>query len=301
MLGLITAEVARDLDPDLAPFDAACRSQLGDDGVHIVAWDDTTVAWGDFDAVVIRSTWDYTERLDEFLRWATAVESVTRLVNPVAAIRWSADKRYLGELDRAGIAITPTIYVPPGMQAPSVVGLHVVKPTIGAGSVGARRCVGHEVAEHIAALHADGRTAMVQPYLDLLDARGETALCFVPGQAGVRLELSHAFRKGAILTSSAVEQEGGLFAKEEISPTIPTGAELALADAVLSSHAVADLDLSFARIDIAPIRNEDGSESLVVMEVELIEPSFYLDTAPQAADLFAKRLVNRVCPLVDRR
>lgn len=300
MLGLITAEVARDLDPDLAPFAAALRSQLGDDDVQIVAWDDPTVAWADFDALIIRSTWDYPDRLDEFLRWADAVTSVSRLVNPVDAIRWSADKRYIGDLDRAGIAITPTTYVRPGTPAPPVAGLHVVKPSIGAGSVGARRCVGNEVAEHVAALHADGRTAMIQPYLDLLDDRGETALCFVPGEDSARLDFSHAFRKGAILTTTEVEQEGGLFAKEEISATVPTNAESALADAVLNTDVLASFDLSFARIDVAPIRDDDGTESIVVMEVELIEPSFYLTTSPPAAELFARRLVDRVCSQADR-
>lgn len=294
VLGLVTADVARDLDPDLVPFDAACRRLLGEDAVRIVSWDDPTVEWHRFDAVVVRSTWDYPERLDEFLDWVDTVAQATRLINPADAIRWSADKRYLTALRDAGIAIAPTVFVAPGSPTPQVGGLHVVKPAVGAGSSGAQRCLDGEVAAHVAVLHADGRTAMVQPYLELLDDRGETSMCFVPGTGPSGLDLSHTFRKGAILTSTDVEQEGGLFAKEEIAPRTPTPAEVALAESVLSSTAVAGFDLSFARIDVAPFRQPDGTELPVVMEVELIEPSFYLATSPPAAELFAQRLVARV-------
>ena len=294
VLGLVTADVARDLDPDLVPFARACRAIVGDDRVRIVSWDDEDVDWAAFDHVIIRSTWDYTERLHEFLQWVDTVSTACRLINGADAIRWSADKHYLDALAAEGIAVAPTTYVAAGSPAPTVDGLYVVKPAVGAGSTGARRCLDGQVAEHVATLHAAGHTAMVQPYLDLLDERGETALCFVPATDGPGLELSHAFGKAAILTTTDVEQEGGLFAKEEISARVPTCAELELATAVLSSEAMAGFDLAFARFDIAPFRRPDGTESPIVMEVELIEPSFYLTASSQAAELFAARLVDRI-------
>jgi len=296
VLGLVTADAARDLDSDLLPFDRACRAILGDDRVRVVSWDDPSVDWAGFDNVIIRSTWDYPERLHEFLQWVDTVSMASRLVNGAAAIRWSADKRYLQTLATEGVATTPTTYVPPGSPAPAVNGLSVVKPTVGAGSSGARRCVAGEVADHVAALHADGFTAMVQPYLDLLDERGETALCFVASADGTGLEFSHAFGKAAILTSTDVEQEGGFIAKEEISARLATPAELELAAAVLSSEAMSGFDLAFARVDIVPFRRADGTETSVVMEVELIEPSFYLATSPRAAELLATRVIDRMTP-----
>jgi hypothetical protein len=295
MIGLVTADVAAALDPDLLPLDAAMRERLGDHAVAIVAWDDATVDWPSFAAVIIRSPWDYTERLDEFLAWVHRVDRATTLVNAAAVVRWSADKRYLADLDAAGIPISPTLFVAPGEDTPPVEGLHVVKPTVGAGSSGARRCEPDEVPDHVALLHSHGRTAMIQPYLDLLDERGETALCFVlaDNDDGHGLELSHAFRKGAILTSTEVEQEGDLFAKEEIEARVASASELGLAERTLASDVVRSLgDIVFARVDVAPFRDAAGNESSVVMELELIEPSFYFETDRPKVALFADRLTS---------
>lgn len=292
MLGLVTAEVAAPLDPDLFPLDTVLRARLGDDAVAIVSWDDPTVDWATFDAIAIRSTWNYMDHLEEFVAWVDRAAAVTTLVNAPDVIRWSLDKRYLADLGCAGIPITPTTFVAPGEPSPVVEGLHVVKPTVGAGSNGARRCEPAEVADHVAFLHRNGRTAMVQPYLDLLDEHGETALCFVVDGSG-GFELSHAFRKGAILTSTDVEQEGDLFAAEDITGRVPSAEELHLATRVLGSDAVAALgNIVFARVDIAPLRAPDGTESFGVMELELIEPSFYFATSDGSVDLFADRLVG---------
>jgi len=291
VIGLVTAQVAAHLDPDLYPLERALRNRLGGGAVTVVAWDDDAVDWEAFSAVVIRSTWDYTDRLGEFLWWVERVGRLAVLVNSVDVVRWSADKRYLVDLADRGIPIAPTVFVAPGEEPPTVDGLHVVKPTVGAGSSGARRCEPHEVAAHVALLHREGRTAMVQPYLDLLDERGETALCFVAGESGDGLDFSHAFRKGAILTSTDVEQEGDLFAKEDISTRVPSAGELELAHRVLSTTGVRERgDVMFARVDLAP-GSDDGVDTHVLMELELIEPSFYFDTAPSRVDLFAERLI----------
>jgi hypothetical protein len=104
--------------------------------------------------------------------------------------------------------------------------------------------------------------------------------------------LSHVFRKGAILTSTDVEQAGDLFAKEDITARSPNAQERALADAVLATRVVQGFDrIAFLRIDIAPANDRAGAAPYVVMELELIEPSFYFDTTPGSADLFAERLV----------
>lgn len=298
MLGLVTAEVAASLDPDLLPLEAAMGERLGADGVRIVAWDDTGVDWSAFDAVVLRSTWDYSDRLDEFLDWVGRVEAVTELVNSSDVIRWSADKRYLRDLAAEGIEITPTTFVVPGDKPPAVSGLHVVKPTVGAGSSGARRCEPGEVASHVALLHGQGRTAMVQPYLDRLDELGETALCFVasPDSPG-EFVLSHTFRKAAILTSTEVEQQDGLFAVEQIDERVPSAAELDLARRALATEAIRALGpIMFARVDIAPHLSVDGVDGFVVMEVELIEPSFYFETARGSVDTFADAIVSWLRP-----
>jgi len=309
VFALVTADAAAGLDPDLEPLAAAMSPLLDRAGapsaVRIVSWDDSDVDWSVFDAVIIRSTWDYTDRLPDFLDWVDRVDAVTRLVNPADTVRWSTDKRYLADLAAEGIPVVPTTFVAPGQPSPGMpngVGgarsdVAVAKPTVGAGSSGAMRCSTPDVlAAHVTALHADGRTAMVQPYLEGLDEHGETALCFGPS-AGGGLVFSHAFVKGPILRSTEVEQVGDLFAKEDIGPRAPTSAELRLAEQVLASRPIAALSgVDFARIDVAPHGpgGRDDIETLVVVELELIEPSFYLDSSPGAAEWLAAAFVDRL-------
>lgn len=292
MLGLVTADVAAPLDPDLLPLLEAMVTRLGEHAVRTVSWDDDSIDWLEFDAVIIRSTWDYTERLAEYTQWVAKVDAATVLLNNADVVRWSIDKRYLGALAAEGVAVAPTTFVAPGDAAPSVSGLHVVKPSVGAGSNGARRCEADEVADHVAVLHAEGNTALIQPYLDRLDELGESSYCFVAASPG-DWQLSHVFRKAAILRSTEVEQSGGLFAKEEITARVPSDAELALARQVLATDVVCDLGPAmFARVDIAPHRAPDGTESFVLMELELVEPSFYFATTAGAVDTFADALMG---------
>ena len=293
VLGLVTADVAASHDPDLLPLALAMEGRFGREHVRIVSWDDASVDWTQFDAVVIRSTWDYSDRLDEFVAWVDAVDAATTLVNGADVVRWSTDKHYLEALQAEGVPIVPTVFVAPGEAVAPVDGLHVVKPAVGAGANGAKRCMPDEVVDHVAFLHGQGRVAMIQPYLDLLDERGETEHCFVVGGDGHTLRLSHAFRKGALLAGAGVERTGDLFATETISSRRPSADELALAEAVLATDTVTALgDIVFARVDVAPYRDDHGVESFVLMELELIEPSFFFQTNPATVDVFADGLAN---------
>lgn len=295
MLALVTADAADGLDPDLPPLVDDLSARLGADQIRVVPWDDASFDWATADAAVIRSTWDYTERLAEFLAWVDHVAERTRLINDAPIVRWSTDKRYLADLAAEGIPITPTAFVAPGEDVPAravTADVSVVKPTVGAGSAGARRCTRDEISAHAARLHAEGRTAMVQPYLTGLDEHGETALCFVAGADG-DLVLSHAFRKGPILRSVEVEQVGDLFAKEDIESRVATEAELSLGRRVLETDAVRSLGApTFARVDIAPhAGGRSDPAALVVMELELIEPSFYFESSDGAASRFGASVV----------
>ena len=100
-------------------------------------WDDPAEQWGHFDLVVVRSTWDYTERRDQFVAWA---RSVPRLANPAEVLEWNTDKRYLGDLAEAGVPVVPTTWIGPddAVALPGE-GEFVVKPTVGAGARGAGR------------------------------------------------------------------------------------------------------------------------------------------------------------------
>lgn len=278
MFAIVSASAATGLDPDEAPLREALEVELGGGAVSVVHWHDPDVDWERFDAALIRSTWDYIDHLDEYLAWADEVEGFTSLLNPASVVRWNTDKRYLADLEAEGVPVVPTKFVAPGDPCPTSDATMVAKPSVGAGSKGARRCRPGELGAHVAALHGAGQTAMIQPYLADIDDSGETALCFIPGADG-GLEFSHAFGKGAILAVDQPAQEGDLFAKEEISLRRPSSAEMALAETVLAAPCVRALGpLAYARVDVAP-----AATGPVVMELELVEPSLYFHVAPGSA------------------
>ena len=108
---------------------------LADRGIEVefVAWDDPGADWKSFDLAVVRSTWDYTDRLEEFLAWADSV-GPEKLRNVPAMLRWNTDKRYLAELDGSGLPVPPTALVAPGGAVPEFGGKVVIKPVSGAGA-----------------------------------------------------------------------------------------------------------------------------------------------------------------------
>jgi O-ureido-D-serine cyclo-ligase len=99
-IALVTARAARDLDDDLPPLQSALQ-QAGTD-LAVVDWDDANADWSQYDLALLRSTWDYTERVEEFLDWTQRVSAQTRLLNPLGVVRWNTDKHYLHDLARAG-------------------------------------------------------------------------------------------------------------------------------------------------------------------------------------------------------
>jgi glutathione synthase/RimK-type ligase-like ATP-grasp enzyme len=256
----------------------------------MVPWDQPGVDWSEYAATVIRATWDYTTRREEFLAWAA---SVPRLYNPAPVVLANSDKTYLADLAAAGLPVVPTQLVPPGAE-PELPesGEFVLKPSVGAGSRGVGRFdAGHpgahqQAREHAERLHAIGRTVLVQPYLDAVDTAGETALIFIDGA------FSHAARKGPMLQPGTRHPlaGGALYIEENITAREPSPAELAVAERVFA-YANAGLaeTLLYARIDLLP-----GPDGPVVVELELVEPSLFLLSADGAADRLAAAISARV-------
>ncbi len=245
--------------------------------VSWAAWD-SSADFSSADAVILRATWDYADRRAEFLSWC---ESVPSLYNPAAVVRWNTDKSYLVELLDAGVAVVPTSLVEPGESARFPSSDFVVKPSVGAGSRGAARfAAGADASAHVASLHDEGHTALIQPYQSSVDTSGELALVYLGGI------YSHAFSKGAMLGSTM--DASGLYLSETLAPASPPADAVALAEDVLDAASallgILRAELLYARVDL--VRGADGKPLL--LELELTEPSLgFRQTDPAAAMRFA--------------
>ena len=249
-------------DGDDAGLVAALRSR----GLHArwLSWDDPETERAD--VVILRATWDYIDRLEEFLAWTRRVPN---LLNGPDVVAWNTDKRYLADLAAAGVPTVPSTFFEPGDALVLPRGELVVKPAVGAGSVGARRFTDADAARaHAAALQSDGRTALVQPY-DARIADGETALVFLGGRS------SHAFIKGPILASpgeTPVFDGSGTYAEESLRPADPDVELWDVGHAALAAAAdhlgVTPDEFLYARVDVIC-----GYDDPRLLELELVEPS----------------------------
>jgi glutathione synthase/RimK-type ligase-like ATP-grasp enzyme len=282
-IALVTARQAMALDEDLSPL-ANALHHAGVE-VHIAPWD-APQDWSQFDMLLLRSTWDYTGRLAEFLNWAEAASRAAPLVNNLPTVRWNIDKHYLGALAAVGVPVVPTTFLEPATAVPAVIEHFlaqehctelVIKPAIGAGSREVQRH--HRQARAAAIAHAErllaaGHSVLLQPYLARVDQEGEAALIFFGG------EFSHSIRKGPLLQPGAGATTE-LFAPETISARAVAADELALAHQALA--AVPFGMPLYARVDLL----RDGQGQPRLLELELIEPSLFFAHAPQAAARFA--------------
>ena len=244
-----------------------------------VVWSRPDVDWDRYDAALIRSTWDYLDDHENFLRVLAQIEaSSCRLFNPLASVRWNMDKGYLFDLVGWGVPIIPTF---------STVDLDldalrrtfaerrwhtaVLKPTVGLGAAYIRRVPVDELERTLVKLRAgqpdDGQAAdayLIQPFISDVVTEGEWSFVYFNRQ------LSHVLLKRPAPGDYRVQ---GIYGGT-IQPAAPSGNDRSLADAVLARL---PFDLLYARLDFVRV---DGQ--LAVVEVELIEPIFSFNLVPES-------------------
>ena len=247
-------------------------------------WDDQGVDWTAYDRVVVRSVWDYTGRVDEFLAWAESV-GPGRLRNTPALLRFNADKRYLTQLDAPTV---PTTLLEPGVPLPSYEGEIVVKPNVSAGARDTGRFeadAAGQARKLVERIHASGRIALVQPYLPGVDSEGEQAVVFFGGRVSHALHKNPVLRESGIAPVAAIAHGPAAIMLEPdlVVPGRATDAELRLARRVHDEVSQRFGQPLFARIDMVP--GPDGEP--VVIELEAIDANFYFELIPGAAQRFA--------------
>jgi glutathione synthase/RimK-type ligase-like ATP-grasp enzyme len=279
---------------DDLPFHAALRALAS---VEHPVWDDPAVDWSRFDRVVIRTTWDYQQRREEFIAWTERVAASTRLHNPAPIVRWNTAKTYLRELEAVGVPIAPTTWFEVGQRhslaritAQRGLARGFLKPAVAANARGAFRFDARNAAELATAQsHFERLTEvepmMLQPYLPAVEHEGELSLIYFDGV------LSHAVRKIPVHGDFRTQDDHG--ARDE--PIAVADDAAALAERTLAGFATLARErgwppeLLYARIDM--LRDESGQ--LVLNELELVEPSLFFRHAPEAAGRFAAAVVAR--------
>lgn len=283
-VAIVTCD-SENVDPDLPLLLGALADE--DVDAELVFWDDGEVDFESFDLNVIRSTWNYTLRLAQFLDWA---KGVTRLENPYPVIEYSTDKHYLADLASRGHAVVPSVFCDVGTEAVFPDEDFVVKPCVGAGSIDAERYRPNDVSaarRQVEMLHQSGRDVLIQPYVQSVDVVGERALLFIDGQ------FSHAMTKAAMLNTPAAERNF-LFRRKQMSRAQAEPGAVAFAQQVLR-------DLGYERLLYARVDLVGYEGGWAVMELELVEPALFLSYDVEAPVKLAQAIKRRAINATIRR
>ncbi len=246
--------------------------------VGIAVWSDPQVNWAASGLCVLRSTWDYHGRYDEFVAWLERVTAATAMRNQARLVRWNAHKSYLRELQWCGVPVVPTEWVQRGeprslaeICAERGWGDAVLKPARGA----AAHQVTHVRRDNVSLAAGNAaltellqrHDALVQPYLGSVAGYGERGLIFFEDR------YSHAVAKKPFDSVLAV-------GNARSSAITATSEEVEVASRAVAAVPGATL---YARVDL--LRDDAGD--ICVNELELIEPGLYLGARDDGAVVFA--------------
>lgn len=255
-----------------------------------VPWQRADEDFARFDAVVVRSTWDWFEAPERFLSRLAAIDARTRLANPLALMRWNIAKHYLRDLETHGVKIVPTLWregwqSEAAQQARAQLACEeiVVKPVLGANGEDAFRLGAAPDAdlERLVQDRLGTRPCMIQPFRRAVLEEGEYSTFWFAERDGASLvsRLGHTIRKRpAAGEFRSQEERGARIEAVEPEPALRAAATRALA--AISPTPV------YARADF--LRGPDGEFEL--MELELMEPSLYLRTDPAAPGRLARAI-----------
>lgn len=281
-VALVTCEAFADLYEDDRLLVAAL-AEIGLASVPAV-WSNPSIDWNAFDLVLMRSPWDYFERVAEFRTWLDArIAERTPLCNAPATLVWNFDKTYLQELARAGVAVVPTISVSRDDHV-DIAALArargwndvIVKPTIAGGAYGIHRCPTEELDRHAAEIAGTltDRGVLVQPFLPEIQTNGELSLLFFDGV------FSHAVCKRPKAGDYRVQFHlGGSSESVQVGDDLITQARACVAHAPVLPV--------YARVDGVV---KDGA--FLLMELEVFEPLMFLSRHPEAPARFARAIAR---------
>jgi glutathione synthase/RimK-type ligase-like ATP-grasp enzyme len=254
--------------------------------VSFQVWDNEQVDWIKFDLIIIKSPWDYFDKIDAFYAWLDKLEQLgCNVLNPVKTLRWNADKIYFKDLEQAGIQVVPTVWLEKGSafnaaDAFNALGTNkiIVKPRV-SGAAKNTFALNRDVAQaktaEINALLQEEHF-LAQPFLAEIETKGEWSFLFFNGK------YSHTVLKTAKPGDFRVQH---FFGGTIHTPVAPAGMQ-ETAQQIVDKFAS---DCLYARVDGVEL---DGR--LVLMELELIEPFLFLATSEGATERYYEALLAQL-------
>ena len=254
--------------------------------VSFQIWDDPAVDWSRFDVIILKSPWDYFDKIDAFYAWLDKLEQLpVRVLNPVKTVRWNTDKRYLLDLQQQGVNVVPTVWLEKGSgfdaaQAFARLGAEkiIVKPAVSGGAKNTFALTPGEAAAKTAYINEllQQESFLAQPFLEEIQTNGEWSFLFFNGV------YSHAVLKTARAGDFRVQH---FFGGTVHTPEPPAGL-LAAGQTIADRHAPGCL---YARVDGVELDGE-----LALMELELIEPFLFMAMSDGAFERYYEALLAQL-------
>ncbi|HZX06616.1 hypothetical protein [Kribbella sp.] len=278
-IALATSAELAELHPEDRPLLDALRAHDLEPVVEV--WTDPSVDWSVYDAVLLRTVWDYFRLYAEFTEWLAQLDKAgVPVLNNTDLVRWNSDKRYLLELRERGVAIVPSQVAAGPCLREVVAGLAgrqiVIKPTVSGNALHTVRGVAGSPELEQALAELPDLVYLVQPFVPEIQTEGEWSLLFFDG------EFSHAVVKRPADGDYRVqESHGGRTVLSE-----PPADVLESARAALTASGPAP---AYARVDGVVVNGR-----FLLMEIELIEPSLYFSHSPAAIQKLAVAVAGRL-------
>ena len=266
--------------------DSLIQKALEKKGFNVArkSWSDPGFDWSDTRYALFRTTWDYFERFDEFIRWMGRTSRILDFINPFKLAQWNLDKHYLLDLQKKGIPIVKTKFIKPLTRTTLLEEVEkmdtieaVLKPAISGAARHTYRLKPHNIANHEKVFQRliKSESMMIQPFIKSILEKGEISLMVIHGK------YTHAVLKKA--------RPGDFRVQDDFGGTVhdyhPTDRIIELAEKTVEACPYHPL---YARVDIV----WDDTNTPVVSELELIEPELFFRKNERSADMLATAIVE---------
>ena len=251
-----------------------------------VSWRNENVNWSDYDSVIVRSTWDYQNDSEKFIGVLEKINCVSHLENDLDLMKWNMNKNYLFDLEQNGVKIVDTIWERKfnrnlaheyfdKLDTDEI----IIKPNISANADNTFRLTREKLDKNLGQLEKifTAREFMVQPFLNSIIEEGEYSLFFFDGK------FSHSVLKKPKENDFRVQEEHG----GNIQPFKVSSELISIAENIIKKLSTIPL---YGRVDLVKTKENE----FALIELELIEPSLYLNKDDQSPAKFVKAFEERI-------